>query len=316
MTLAILKSPTRVILALCAFGIIAAVSTFLFILLPMREEDQVKTSESIKASQKAVTESLETHFSDLENYLETKARSPEMVLAASQPSSSDILTKLEMLATTNSDIEACFMTDLRGTTIALFPDDPNVTGKNFAFRDWYQQVSLVDRTIISEVYHTAVFPHPQVLGISTPIKAQDKKTLAYLTILVKATTITGWIKSSLAKKEFGISIFDQSGNLISLNHNSSKLIQNFTTNQALKLAQNRNSEVFEAIDPVSGSKSLVGHSPVTKLKGQVIVSQPIAEVFTRYYSGLKSLGIVSFTFFIFLFLLSSFLMSAKKNKRV
>lgn len=315
MTIALLKSPTRIILTLFGLSIFVVVITYLFILLPMREADQQVTAENLQVTQKSVTENLDRHLLELANYIEVKARAPEILLPVAQKLSSELQLQLETIVTGNSDIEAGFYTDLTGTTMELFPDDPNVTKKNFSFRQWFKAVSTENKTIVSEVYHTAVFPHPQVLAISTPVKNQDQKTLAYLTILIEATTITSWIKASLPAKDLTISIFDQSGNLISLNHNSSKLIQNFTSNQALRLAQQKNSEVFEAIDPVSGSKSLLAHATIPRLKGDVVVSQPTSEVFARYYSGRKTLGIVALSFFMFLLLLASFLMSSKKKIR-
>lgn len=293
------KAPLRFFLSLAfTLGLIGLL-TFVFIVVPIRNENRALAIQTTTESNKAVNQILEQHFASLEKYVEKCAQQSELRSSIESQNWAALSESLEKLVTNNNQIEISFISDVSGTNRVGFPSDKSVVGKSFSFRQWYKAVSEEDRTIISEVYRTATFPRPQVVAISTPIRGQDQKVLAFLTSLIKVETMAGWIQEKIPHHEVGVSIFDQVGNLVTLTQNGSAEIRNLSLNPVIKKALKGQSGIFDGADPVSGITSLMSYSSVPNFKWNVVVSRPKSEAYAQFLTVLKTL-MSTFCFFMFL----------------
>lgn len=67
-------------------------------------------------------------------------------------------------------VDRLFLSDVNGTLMADTPELPDVRGRNFAFRDWYQGVKSHWNPYISDVYKRAAEPQLNVIAVALPIE--------------------------------------------------------------------------------------------------------------------------------------------------
>jgi hypothetical protein len=286
--------------------------TFVFVVVPIRNENRAIAIQTATESNKVVNKILEQHFSSLEKYVENFAQQAELRTHIENQNWAAMSEGLEKLVTSNNQIEISFISDAAGTNRVGYPVDNSVVGKNFAFRQWYKAVTAEGHTIISEVYRTATFPRPQVVAISTPIRNQDQKVIAFLTSLVKVETMASWIQEKIPHHDGGVSIFDHVGNLVAMTQNGSAEIRNLSFNPVIKKALKGQSGIFDGADPVSGITSLMSYSSVPNFKWNVIVSRPKSEAYAQFLTVLKTL-LCTFTFLSFLIVLCYFFWRGHKT---
>ena len=80
--------------------------------------------------------------------------------------------------------------DLDGTMRAVYPKQPGVLNRNFAYRDWYKGEARQWKPYVSEVYQTAVAPYQLVVAIVVPIKDDAGKPVGILMAPYALDTMT------------------------------------------------------------------------------------------------------------------------------
>jgi hypothetical protein len=282
------KSPLRFLLASWLFITLIGILTVMFFIAPLHKMNRKAAFEKSTKSNSEVKQILKEHFLELQSEIEKNADQSELKSFVSNKQLSNIAQILKRISIKNPEVEILFVSDLAGTNMVVYPNDPSVESKNFAFREWFQAVSHLDQTIVSEVYRTAAFPRPQVVAVSTPIRGVDQKTIAYLTTLIKVETIAGWIKER-PDNEIRISLFDQFGNLVTLASNGTSDIENHRHHPVLEKSLTGRSGLFDGADPASGTNSLISYSSIPVLKWNIIASQPKSEVYSEFILGLTTL---------------------------
>ncbi|MEK7522133.1 MAG: cache domain-containing protein [Patescibacteria group bacterium] len=92
------------------------------------------------------------------------------------------------------DVERVSIFDPKGTFMAGFPVAAELTGQNFAYRDWYKEVIKTDNTYLSDIVKRKVKPTYNVINLSTPIKDFNNNLIGILTLQVRLSQITKWAK--------------------------------------------------------------------------------------------------------------------------
>ncbi len=89
-------------------------------------------------------------------------------------------------------IDRLFLASPDGTLQTDLPPLPDVRGKNFAFRDWYQGVSAGWKPYISGVYKRTTVPQNSVVAVAIPIRTENQKVAGILVLQVQLDTFLEW----------------------------------------------------------------------------------------------------------------------------
>jgi PAS domain S-box-containing protein len=91
-------------------------------------------------------------------------------------------------------IERIFLADPAGTLMADIPALPEVRGKNFALRDWYQGVTKGWRPYISDVYQRSAEPRYNVIAVAVPVRSDERAVVGILVLQIRVESLIGWSK--------------------------------------------------------------------------------------------------------------------------
>ena len=132
---------------------------------------QVETQASIESTQIAriSTTLVEEHFRQSATFLESIATRRTLREAWRTGDLKIISWHLEKAKALRPDFSFVSIYTPDGTMKAIYPPQPDLIGKNFAYRDWYKGVSHEWKPYISEVYQSAVQPHYLVVAIAIPL---------------------------------------------------------------------------------------------------------------------------------------------------
>jgi PAS domain S-box-containing protein len=103
--------------------------------------------------------------------------------------------------------------DLDGTMRAVYPPQPSVVNRNFAFRDWYKGVARDWKPYVSEVYQTAVPPYQLVVAIAVPVRDKEGKPVGILMAPYTLETMSRRLVAIKMQGAWTISLVDQHGYL-------------------------------------------------------------------------------------------------------
>lgn len=115
-------------------------------------------------------------------------------------------------------IDAVTFLDTTGVLMATTPPRPEVVGKSFAYRDYYQGVSKEWKPYVSEAFKRSVNPKDNLVSVAVPIKSTDQKVLGILILTIKLDAIVGWTKDIDAGQGGLVFIVDKKGQLVVHNH--------------------------------------------------------------------------------------------------
>jgi PAS domain S-box-containing protein len=103
--------------------------------------------------------------------------------------------------------------DLDGTMRGIYPWQPDMLNRNFAFRDWYKGFAARRHDYISEVYRTAIPPFPLVAAIAVPIRNEAGETNGILMAAVSLDFLNRKLRETKFDGSWLISLVDQHGHL-------------------------------------------------------------------------------------------------------
>lgn len=115
-------------------------------------------------------------------------------------------------------VEMTGLFDTDGVLKAVIPQTPELIGKSFAHRDYYQGVSKEWEPYVSEVFKRAVEPKYNVVSIAIPIKSPDQKVLGILLLTINLEAIVSWSKDINVGQDGFVYIVDKKGQLIAHDH--------------------------------------------------------------------------------------------------
>ena len=176
-----------------------------------------------QAETQAVTESteiarvsatlVEEHFRQSTAFLEAFATQPIFRHSWKEKNLNLVTQELEQASDLRPDFEFVSAYDLDGTMRAIYPPDPTVLNQNFAYRDWYHGLTGQWTPYISEVYQTAITPHPLVVAIVVPIKDEKGKPIGILMAPYTLDTMSRELVRAKLEGVWTISLVDQNGHL-------------------------------------------------------------------------------------------------------
>jgi PAS domain S-box-containing protein len=102
---------------------------------------------------------------------------------------------------------------VNGDLRAIYPPQPDLLGKNFAYRDWYKGVTRQWNPYVSEVYKTSVAPYPLVVAIAVPLRDDAGEPIAILMAPSALDTMSRQLVATKLENGWTISLVDQHGHL-------------------------------------------------------------------------------------------------------
>ncbi len=226
----------------------------------------------------------EAHFEGLARYTESYARRQDL-LGALQAGEDDALrAQLRDLVESNPRIDRAFITTPDGVERVDWPQDATVIGQSFAFRDWYQGVSRLQRTYVSEVYRRAAIPRYDLVSIATPIPGAADETVGYLVAQHTMAALTHRLASIRPGASGRVLLFDRRGHLaVEREHEAAAPDEappeEAPTDPVVQRMLAGPETSFVERDPQTGESSLLSFSPVASIGWGVAASQPEVAVF-------------------------------------
>jgi len=121
----------------------------------------------------------------------------------------DVQDQLSTLARSKGS-PSVFMTDRLGRLVALYPAQPELIGRSFAFRDWFKGVSRTGRPYVSQAYRTLAKGHPLVVAVATPV-LDGSRRVGYLAVLWQLDSVRSVSQGARADDGVTITVTDQQG---------------------------------------------------------------------------------------------------------
>ena len=155
---------------------------------------------------------------------------------------------------------AALLSDTMGRNVAIYPVQPELMGKDFSFRDWFQGASRTGRPYVSTAYISAASGHPLVVGVSAPV-FDGSQRIGYVTVLWQLESVRAVAEGSHRDDDVTITVTDQRGQPLtgsmSVDDRGQPLQApvSAATKQALagRSTNTINDGVLEAAGPVPGS---------------------------------------------------------------
>lgn len=200
-----------------------------------RQTEDFKRSVTVYAGDPAIVSA----FTDLSERGKASARVPLAVLARSKGS------------------RVAFLSDLSGLNVTVFPDQPELDGRDFSFRDWFKGVSRTGAPYVSEGYRSAATGQPMVVGISTPV-FRGPERVGYLTLLWPLDSVRALVEGTQQDDGVTLTVTDQAGQ---------SLLED-------PIVDDRGQPVAKPLSPIV-AKALSGRSATTRRSGTLSVAGPV-----------------------------------------
>lgn len=187
-------------------------------------------------------------------------------------------------------IEKIVLADVLGTAKDSIPTEPELIGKNFAFRDWYRGVTADFKPYVSEVYQRASEPRFNMVGIAFPVNDIRGIPTAILLLHVKTDIFQKWL-SDIKFGTTGLSyIVDQRGHVIVHPDlpTQSEIVDYSSKTEVQKVISGQSGT--EISFGAKGQRTLSSYEPIIEINWGVITRIELNEVINSGLIKGKSMG--------------------------
>lgn len=180
-------------------------------------------------------------------------------------------------------IEAVTLFDKSGIVKETAPTRPEIIGKDYAYRDYFQGVSKEWQPYVSEVFKRSVDPKDSLVAVAIPIRTSKQNTIIGVIVLtIKLDAIVGWIKE-IDEGSLGFAyVVDKNGMLVAhprlmsadalIDYSSVPTVQRL-------LKSERGVEVL--FNSIENEKRVTAYAPVKDYGFGVAVVQPTRVAFAK-----------------------------------
>ena len=246
-----------------------------------------------RSEKSAVTESseigrvsaalVEQHFRESIAFLQSIAGRSLLRQAIIRGDRGMVAWNLEQANRLRPDFAFVSVYELDGTMRGIYPPQPALLNRNYAFRDWYKGAVRNWQPYISEVYQTAIPPHPLVVAIVVPVTDDSGKPIAILMAPFALSTMSRQLVETQLEGEWTISVVDQSGHLSARpSIDSLAPAVDLSTYEPVRqlLAGHSGNGTFLR----DGELFFVRYEPVNQFKWGILVEQPVTVLHQGYWA--------------------------------
>ena len=166
----------------------------------------------MRSNRDAAVRALAHQSDDFKRTVATMATNTALIdgLRAASPAGFDQVQEQLSTLARSKDAPAALVSDLGGRNVAIYPAQPELLGKDFSFRDWFQGVSRTGRPYVSAAYRSAANGHPLVVGVTAPV-LDNSRRVAYVTVLWQLDSVRDVAEGSRRDDGVTITVTDQHG---------------------------------------------------------------------------------------------------------
>jgi len=167
----------------------------------------------VRSSRDAAIRAVQHQSTDYKSTVASWAVDPPMVESLRTPTPAaalkDVQAHLSALARSKGS-PAALVCDLQGRIVAISPAQPEVLGRSFAYRDWFQGVSSTGRPYVSAAYRSLAKGLPLVVGVSAPV-LDGSRRIGYVTLLWQLDSVRSVTEGSRKDDNIAVTVTDQNG---------------------------------------------------------------------------------------------------------
>jgi PAS domain S-box-containing protein len=217
---------------------------------------------------------VETHFHQSAAFMQSIANRPDLWRDWKHHNLAGLKAQLENTKKLRSDFLFASIYSPDCTMRAVYPDQPDLIGRNFGYRDWCKGVQRSWSPYVSEVYQTSVSPHSLVVAIAVPIRDEHGSPRAVLMSAYALDTISQLLVETNLESNWTVSLVDQNGYLSAHPHiDSQQPAINLSAYEPVQLV--RKSQAGHGIFFRNGSSFLVGYTPIREYGWGILVEKPV-----------------------------------------
>lgn len=225
----------------------------------------------VRSNRDAAIRALTHQADDFERTVSAFAAAPRVIDALSRPTPASLEAGRLALTTLahGKNAPAAFLSDLAGRTVVIFPSQPELIGRSFAYRDWYSGVSRTGRPYVSGAYRTAATGNPLVVAVSAPV-LQGTRRVGYITVLWQLNSVRDVARGARRDDDVRISVTDQHGQPLT---DALNLPERGTSPSTSLTAMTRQALAGRSVDVVS-STVVAAAGPVPRIGWTVTAALP------------------------------------------
>jgi PAS domain S-box-containing protein len=213
-------------------------------------------------------------------------------------------------------IERLFLTDPTGTLRADAPELPEVRGRNFSYRDWYQGVSRSWVPYVSDVYSRAAEPVYNVIAAATPIKSEDGRVVGILVLQLRLKALAEWAEKIDVGRSGFVYFVDRAGQIVAHPKFPPDVgIVDFSTVPSVQKALKGERGIEVGWNPIEKEERLSAYEAVPGYGWGVIVQQPTSMAFEVRDDSLRRLVLAYGLILLFAAALFSLVIRALTERR-
>jgi len=218
---------------------------------------------------------LEERLKKIVGVMESYSNRPLLLRAVRDKNAEKAAVHLISLTKSNPDIDSVIITDKQGTLWAIYPKRPEVLGKNFAYRDWYKDVSKEWKSSISGVYLRVVAEKDLAVSICIPIFNETGQVIGILQNTHRTVSLSNIIKQMPLDSGTFITVTDRKGQIIySSEHDVKTEIKPYPFHAGMKKAMAAKNITFAVDDPNLGGRTrYISFAPVANIGWTVFVER-------------------------------------------
>jgi PAS domain S-box-containing protein len=271
-------------------------------------QHQAETQAATESSQIAriAAAFLEEHFRQSSQFLESVAARKLFRKAWQQKKTALIEPHLQQASSLRPDFAFVSVFDLDGTMRGIYPPDPDLLSRTFAFRDWYNGVSRHWKPYVSEVYQTSVPPHELVIAIAVPILDEKARPIGILMAPFALDTFSRRLVETKLEAGWEISLVDQNGHL-SARPNIDSLATAIDLSYYEPVREVRAGHAGDGVFVRDGKKFFAHYEPAGNYGWGILVEKPAAVLHTGIRDVERRVWLLGFVFLVLGLVVSTFM---------
>lgn len=250
---------------------------------------------------------LDEHLNKIVSVMESYSHRPLLIRAAGEKNAEKAKAHLISLTKSNRAIDSVIIVDRQGTLWAAYPERPEVIGRNYAYRDWYQGVSKEWKPFVSDAYLRIVAEKDSAVAIGVPLFNETGRAIGILQNTYRAVSMSNIIKQLPPNPGIRITVADRKGQLLySTRYNVGKEIRFHPFHDDMKKAAAANHKTFTVVDHEFGGKTrYLSYASVGNIGWTVLVGRYKRSIFMSeiaYYVQVTAIALLLFlSVVVFLF---------------
>jgi signal transduction histidine kinase len=275
----------------------------------------IKTEQALKedrATARLLALILDQHLKKIVSIMESYGNRPLLLQAVRDRSVEK--AKVHLISLTKSDpyIDTLIITDRQGTLWAAYPERPEVLGKNFAYREWYRDISKGWKPYISDVVLRVVREKDLAIQTSVPLFDETGEVIGILLNTQRAVGLKDLFTDVPLDPGASISIIDRKGQIVySTRYDYDKEIRPYPFRSGINKAMAANNKTFvvDEPDPRGGIRHIT-FAPLGTIGWTVLVGRDKRDIFlsgVTYYLRASAAA-----FFLFLSIVLFFIYTRKQ----